>query len=643
MRISAIILPLTLPIVAAQFERPIFPSFGGGQGNGNSNGNSNGSSNGQGNGNGNGNSNGSGNGQGNGNSNGNSNGSGNGQGNRNGNGNSNGSGNGQGNRNGNGNSNGAANGGSNGSGNGQANGGGGQPPGQQIPLTQWRSYDGSDRGDGLGEAETTLIRLAGDDLSYVDGDGEMIGGPNARDISNIVVAQETTSTNSAGLSDMLWSFGQFLDHDIDLTDSGPFGTAPVPITNTEDPFWQSCTEMEFSRSVFTGSPRQQINQITSFIDGSVVYGSDEPRALELRTMSDGLLKTSDDGQMLPFNDGGLDNAGGTSSDFYLAGDIRANEQIGLTALHALFVREHNRLAAEIKGRYPGSTDEQIYQLARKLVGATLQIITYKEFLPALIGNRAPNPETLSYDEGTDPSISNEFSTVAFRFGHTMLSPSFQMVSDSGHEGSVDLKDMFFNPGWYNGSSYKVDWVLKGFMVHIAQEIDTQIIDDVRNFLFGSDCLDLGTLNIQRGRDHGILHYNDVRESIGLSRKVNFANVTSDIGLQAKLEQVYSSVDEIDAWIGGLAEDHESGSACGELVGAILEDQFTRLITGDPFFWTWDPDLQNAPGLNGFWDPRQVTLAGVIQDNTVHSDIGFRKAFQVCSGRREPSFMCGQLW
>lgn len=134
-----------------------------------------------------------------------------------------------------------------------------------------------------------------------------------------------------------------------------------------------------------------MNQITHFIDASNVYGSDDVRAAALRT-NDGtgrLLVSA--GDLLPFNSPGLPNAGGTGPELFLAGDVRANEQVGLTAMHALFVREHNRLAAEIAGSSPELTGEEIYQEARRFVGALMQSITYNEFLPALLGANALTP------------------------------------------------------------------------------------------------------------------------------------------------------------------------------------------------------------------------------------------------------------
>ena len=153
------------------------------------------------------------------------------------------------------------------------------------------------------------------------------------------------------------------DHGIDLTESSDaFGTADILIPEDDNDIFRQagCTHMVFSRSHFLGEPRQQVNMITSFIDGSAIYGSAWDRATELRTLEGGRLKTSSDGQLLPFNINGFPNAGGNGNPaLVLAGDIRAKEQAGLTAMHTLFVREHNRLAQVIQQRFKSATDDEI--------------------------------------------------------------------------------------------------------------------------------------------------------------------------------------------------------------------------------------------------------------------------------------------
>ncbi len=491
-----------------------------------------------------------------------------------------------------------------------------------------RSIDGTGNHPlDLGAANSQLIRQA--PAAYPgDGSGSTIiespARPNPRDISNAIFNQGPISlTNDRQLTDYVWQWGQFLDHDIDLTEAGASnGTANIPITDPTDPLGPS--PISFDRSNFdpaTGTsglnPRQQINEITAFIDGSGVYGSDTGRATWLRTGTDGKLKTSAN-NLLPFNDGTQSNAGGPSTSLFVAGDVRANEQAGLASMHTLFVREHNRLADLIKAQDPTASDEEIYQTARKIVGAEIQAITYNEFLPALMGSSAPSAGDYAYSTSVDPSIANEFSTASYRFGHSMLSPNLKLVNNLGAtEGFLALRDAFFSPDILAQDPGNLDLILKGLSTQLAQEIDLKVVDDVRNFLFGapgSGGLDLAALNIQRGRDHGLPDYNTIRQAYGLPAVTSFAEISSDPAVQSLLASVYGSVDNIDAWVGGLAEDHLPGSSIGKLLTEVLGDQFTRLRDGDAFFYTNDSDLYTSDILS-IIDVTDVTLSDVIRWNT----------------------------
>ena len=361
-----------------------------------------------------------------------------------------------------------------------------------------------------------------------------------------------------------------------------------------------------------------MNEITAYIDGSNVYGSNLTRSNELRTFAGGELKTSA-GNLLPLNSAMLPNAGGTDPAMFLAGDVRSNEQVGLTAMHTLFVREHNRLAGLLTTQNPLLTDEQLYQTARRIVGAELQIITYNEFLPMLLGPGAPSAAAYVYDSAVNPGIANEFSAAFYRFGHSMLDPELLLVDNAGvTTDTLSLRDAFFDPDYLKADPTRVDRLLMGLSVQHSQEVDTLIVDDVRSFLFGppgAGGMDLAALNLQRGRDHGLGDYNTLRTAYGLSPAASFSDITSDTTLAAELVATYGDVDNIDPWVGGLAEDHLPGASVGLLVEAALVDQFTRLRDGDRFFYTADAFLAGAD-VTGVIDLDQVSLTEIVELNTV---------------------------
>jgi hypothetical protein len=313
---------------------------------------------------------------------------------------------------------------------------------------------------------------------------------------------------------MLWQWGQFIDHDLDLSPENPEEPMPIVVPTGDEIFDPSSTGNAFltffrslSRMGRKSKVRMQFNEVTSFMDASTVYGSDVVRARLLRQLNNqGLLKVSE-GELMPFNLFGIKNAGGSHRrDLFFAGDDRANEQVGLAVMHTLFVREHNRKAREIAAHNPQLSDEEIYLLARDYVAALMQQITYYEFLPALLGPNAIKPYR-GYNPRILPSIRTEFSTAAFRFGHSAVSSSILQVDDNGDQiGEVLLMDSFFKPELLSDYD-SIGYILKGLASKRMQETDTKVINDLRNFLFidvpNHPMLDLVALNLQRSRDHGL--------------------------------------------------------------------------------------------------------------------------------------------
>jgi hypothetical protein len=465
----------------------------------------------------------------------------------------------------------------------------------------------------LGAAGTMLKTLT--TVDFTDGYAMPAGvdRENPRKISNYLFEQTDIINDSRSLSDYNWVFGQFIDHDLTLVENAhPSESSEtlVIVPPSDDKFFSPGERIFMMRSKVaegTGTdvnnPRRFVNEITSFLDGSSIYGSDESRALWLRTLTDGKLKMSSNGN-LPWNtvDGEFNSPidpsapkmaddVGRNIKLFVAGDVRANENPLLIAMHTLFVREHNRNCEVLKLENPNWDDEQLYQQAKRLTVAILQSIVYNEWLPA---QGIKVPAYVGYNEALDPTVSNAFSAAAFRMGHTLINSNIIRLDNRGEStfGNISLRDAFFNPTTINLSG-GIDPFLKGMGTQIQQELDCKIIDDVRNFLFGAPGqggLDLAAININRGRERGLPDYNTMRADFGLPKVKTFEDICSDVEVAERMRHIFETVDNIDPWVGMLAEDHMTNAIYGELSMTVIERQFRVIRDGDRFYYENDPAL-----------------------------------------------------
>jgi len=495
------------------------------------------------------------------------------------------------------------------------------PLGVLPGMVEMRPIDGianNQANPALGSAGMPLVRLV--PAAYDDGVSNMAGAgrPDPRTVSNALGAQTASTPDPNGLSGFFWAFGQLLDHDLNLTHTNPAEFVPIPI-QPGDPLFGSASMVPFSRSetvVGTGTsaanPRQQPNAITAFIDASFVYGSDAGTAAMLRaddgsgrllTAAGGLLPTN--GQL------GLD-ADPANDGLRVAGDTRVNENAALTSLQTVFLREHNRLADAIQAEHSGISGDDTYRAAREIVAGQMQAIAYNEFLPILLGETGGLGTYGGYDASENPGIANEFSAALFRFGHSLVQDEFVLVNPDRSTTTVPVSACFFNPACV-ASSFDVESVLAGLGLQAAQQLDARVVDSLRNMLltdFGTVGIDLLSINLQRGRDHGLPDYLALRAALGLG----------PTALSPELTALYGGND-IDLLVAAFMEAPFGDALVGETTHAVLYDQFHRLRSGDRF-WYQNQDLNNDgmaddplfdAGLVD-WLNRQ-TLGEVIRRNT----------------------------
>src|ERR1700712_3974133 len=125
-----------------------------------------------------------------------------------------------------------------------------------------------------------------------------VDGPNARLISNVVVAGNGT-LEGLPYSGMMYAWGQFIDHDLDKTNNDGVSRIDITVPNDDQTFVPGST-IPLTRAVVDPKTGTQTNAVTGWLDASMVYGSDEATAASLRDVN-GRMKVSA-GDNLPIVD-----------------------------------------------------------------------------------------------------------------------------------------------------------------------------------------------------------------------------------------------------------------------------------------------------------------------------------------------------
>ena len=485
-----------------------------------------------------------------------------------------------------------------------------------IQAQEVRTIDGS--GNNLANPNWGALHshLLEGEVNFVDGSSiiDEANKPNTRVVSNTIFNQQGLIDDAKSHSSYVWAFGQFLDHDISLVENNPNEPLAITVPSNDEHLVPGGSIFMLRSAAVDGTgvgennPRKYANAVTTFLDGSMIYGSDTERAYWLRTNSgDGKLRTSE-GEYLPWNTFSgeynddidpsapfMEDALGENNKLFVAGDIRANENPLLLTLHTIFLREHNRLCDDFANENPQWSGDRLYQESRRMIGAYLQSITYEEWLPSV---NIDIPPYASYNAEIEPVIGNDFSAAAFRMGHTLINGEIVRMKNNGETvstGNLSLRDGFFQPLEILLAG-GIEPYAKGMATQVQQEMDAKVIDDVRNFLFAdgpNGGLDLVAINIKRGRERGLPDYNTLRDNYGLAKLNSFNNLTDDVNQATLLQSLYGTVDNLDAWVGMLAEKHLEGSMFGGLVNIIIERQFQNLRDGDRFYYENDPALSDS--------------------------------------------------
>ncbi|KAF8771498.1 Peroxidase like protein [Argiope bruennichi] len=473
--------------------------------------------------------------------------------------------------------------------------------------------------------------------------------PEPRQLTLSIFQNHHNSSEDVSL--MYTIYGQTIAHDISLANFEIPQTpccAPENVNHSvcktmlvppSDPFYAqfNVTCLSFTRTVACNAcntnKRQQNTQQTAAMDASIVYGPDDNIAYGLRT-NDGTGKLLSNytkiGELLPSGNNPQDTFCPMLKKYkcFQAGDSRINQHAALTSMQTVYMREHNRIAEELKKLNPNWNDERLYQEARRINIAQLQNINFQEHLPHLLGHYYMSKFDLQVKNGSggtryNPEVQlgvwNEFSTAAFRI-HSMIATDV---------GALNLQfvNLFSNPGLlWKGHAGEI---LNGATSVPSEKFDRWFVNDVTDFItrkngapYGSD---LAARDVQRGRDHGIapyVHYvyfcSDGQVDIqSFDDLVNY-EIISNEGVML-LKRNYAKVQDVDLYVGLQLEHDARGAKVGPTAVCIIARQYYHLKYGDRFYFEHIGEAGSFTAAQRT-SIKQASLSRLLCDNTYISEV-----------------------
>ncbi|CAB0013960.1 unnamed protein product [Nesidiocoris tenuis] len=406
-----------------------------------------------------------------------------------------------------------------------------------------------------GKNESQMTRRA--PAAYKDGVYMMSGDdrPSARRISQLFMKGNDGLPSRKNRTALLAFFGQVVSSEVVMaSESGcPIEVHQIPIDKCDEMYDPECTggkSIPFHRAKYdatTGqspnSPREQINHVTSWIDGSFVYSTSEAWLSTMRSYENGTLLTDASGNWpvkntmrAPLFNQPVPHALRTLSPerLFLLGDPRSNQNPALLAFSILWFRWHNKLAERIQNENPDWPDEEIFHRARRLLVAQLQV-------PKVMKLVKLRHNTLFRCEGSTLWAKRVLQKRFGRFEH----------HERKGQRPPRLQHCKLHRHCSKGLSIWRPWISIGSLLFVQ----------VRAFF--------------RLPKHK--KWSDINPEL----------FSADPTLEKKLMETYGGMDNIDTYIGGMLESKDGP---GELFTSIIMEQFTRLRDSDRF---WFENAENG--------------------------------------------------
>jgi heme peroxidase len=378
-------------------------------------------------------------------------------------------------------------------------------------------------------------------------------------------------------------FGQFVDHDLTFDPTSTLGRRNLP------------EELPDFRS-----PRFDLDSLygSGPMDDAFMYDWRTPKDPGVKLLvghnPEGKGFAAED---LPRNEQGR----------ALVGDPRNDENLIIAQLVLLFIRFHNRVVDDVRGKEADISSTELFGKAQRLVRWHYQWIVNNELLPLIVGDELVDFELshFEWDTTTGPPMPVEFSGAAYRFGHSMVRPDYKL---NDHHPNVPV----FVPRATSGPTLEgfrrlpqdleIEWkhffpIDPATRPQMSMRIDASLVEQLVHL--PPDGASLPYLNLRRGNALGLPRGDAVAETLAGVTQLTTEELQAALPLDADAAREYV-VAESPLWYYILAEARargDGGLRLGPTGGRIVAGVINGLLDADPNSYVrvnpgWTPTLAN---------------------------------------------------
>ncbi|XP_064292366.1 peroxidase-like [Plodia interpunctella] len=377
-------------------------------------------------------------------------------------------------------------------------------------------------------------------------------------------------------------------------------------------------------------PAERISLPTPLLDLSIVYGSTDLESARTRTYRNGLLRSQiSDGVERPPGNAltCISNRPPLERDCFEFGDsFNGNSLPGIVQSALIFYREHNRIARRLDEINPCWEDEELFKTAREINIAQWQYMIYYQLMPLILGTKNALEVGIihntdgyvnDFDKRYKPGLYHEY-TLGTRYFHTFQEGRTDLYNNKGkYLGTRTVVDDAMRSGIYEVNNTEAD-VNQGSFRQPAARFDYNLDPDIAERIFGGlqRAADLSSIDIKRGRDHGLPPYNAYRKICGLPVAHKWEDIKEIV--PDKLEQLkrlYVDVNDLELMPAIYSEKWVKGAFVGPTLFCIMTRNLVEWRKSDRHFFEHGhlPSSLTLPQLH---EVRKTSFARLMCDSAV---------------------------